>query len=137
VIWVSNVFGAWLDQAKLSPVAWGITFTSFISFLCAMTVWQLVGIWRAAGNHIRSTGRATWGALARIAVLVGAVRAVAEFSTVTLPMLSESAMIATGRTISQRTGCDCYGTARSWNWLAVCRSARPTPLEICSTPRRQ
>jgi hypothetical protein len=97
VIWASNAFGSWLGQANLSPVAWGIVFGCFLLILCAMTVWQLVGIWRAAGNHIKSTGRKTWAMLARVAVLIGALRAVADFSTVTWPMLSESAMLVTSR----------------------------------------
>src|SRR5262249_33356275 len=97
VIGVATVFGLWLGQAKLSPVARGIAMVGFLSFLCVMPVWQLVGIWRSAGNHIRSTGRRVWGVLARIAVVVGAVRALADFATVVWPMLSESAMLAAGR----------------------------------------
>jgi hypothetical protein len=90
-------FGATVGAANLSPVAGGIAMLCFLSFLCIMTVWQLVGIWRSAGNHIRTTGRTVWGALARVAVVVGVVRSVVEFSTVIWPMLSESAMLAAGR----------------------------------------
>jgi hypothetical protein len=93
----SNAFGAWLEQARLSPVALGLVLTSFLSLLCALTIWQLVGIWRAAGNHMRSTGRTLWGSLARLAVVIGTMRAIADFSLVIGPMLSEGVNLATGK----------------------------------------
>jgi hypothetical protein len=96
-IGVAYGFGAAVRAANPSPVAGGIAMVGFLSFLCIMTVWQLVGIWRAAGGHIRSTGRSVWGVLARVAVVIGAVRSVVDFSTVIWPMLSESAMLAAGR----------------------------------------
>jgi hypothetical protein len=96
-IGVAYGFGAAVGAANLSPVTGGIAMVCFLSFLCVMTVWQLVGIWRAAGYHIRSSGRSVWGVLARVAVVIGAVRSVADFATVIWPMLSESAMLAAGR----------------------------------------
>jgi hypothetical protein len=97
VVAFSHVFGEWLAQANLPPIGVGVALMSFLSFLCMMTIWQLVGVWRAAGNHTKSTGRSVWGNLARLAVLLGALRAIADFSTVIWPMLSESAILASGR----------------------------------------
>ena len=96
-VWLGNAFGEWLRQAKLPPVGEGVALTSFLSFLCVMTIWQLVGVWRTAGNHMKSTGRHVWATLARLAVLIGAMRAIYDFSTVIGPMLSESIDIAMGR----------------------------------------
>jgi hypothetical protein len=94
---LSNAFGAWLGQADLSPVGTGIALVSFLTFLCVMSIWQLVGVWRAAGNHMESTGRKAWATLARLAVLLGAIRAVVDFSNVIWPMLSASVILATGQ----------------------------------------
>ena len=96
-IWLANVFGTWLDKANLPPVGLGITLLSFLSFLCLMTVWQLIGVWRSAGKHMKTTGRHAWGMLARLAVLLGAVRAIGDFGTVIWPMISESAILASGK----------------------------------------
>jgi hypothetical protein len=97
VVGLSHVFGAWASRANLSPVSSGIAMASFLVFLCVVAIWQLAGIWRAAGNHIRSTGRKGWARVARVAVVIGALRATFDFSTVVGPMLSESLMLATGR----------------------------------------
>jgi hypothetical protein len=97
VLLASKLFGAWLGQAILPPAALGLMMMGFLAFLCAMTVWQLVGTWRAAGSHIRATGRRLWATAARLAVVVGALRATFEFSVVIWPMLSESALLVTGR----------------------------------------
>src|SRR5215470_17934025 len=44
VVGLSKVFGDWLGQINLSPGVTGIALISFLSFLCAMTIWQLVGV---------------------------------------------------------------------------------------------
>ena len=96
-IGLSHLLGLWLERANLPPTLLGMVLVAQISLLSALTVWQAVGIWRAGGNHIRSTGRRTWGVLARVAVFAGALRAVVDFSSVTLPMLQESMRLVTGR----------------------------------------
>jgi hypothetical protein len=93
-LWLAHLFGSWLEKAQLPIPALGMTLFGFLSLLCVMTVWQFVGIWRAAGKY---NGRASWSALARLAVVLGAMRAVYDFGTVIWPMLSESAMLASGQ----------------------------------------
>lgn len=44
----------------------------------AVTVWQLVGIWRSASLHVPRGGRRVWAALAQVAVALGAIRTVAD-----------------------------------------------------------
>src|SRR5262249_62140466 len=57
VVALSKAFGDWLGQANLSPVVTGIALISFLGFLCAMTIWQPLGVWRSAGDHINAIGR--------------------------------------------------------------------------------
>jgi hypothetical protein len=74
----------------------GIIVTSFLSLLCLITVWQMVGVWRSAGNHIRSTKRYFWASVARVVMVLAALRSIADFGTIIGPMLSESTKLAMG-----------------------------------------
>jgi hypothetical protein len=94
---LSSLLRDLLERANLAPTPLGVVLVAYLSLLSVLVVWQIVGIWRAAGNHIRSTGRRTWAVLARIAVFAGALRGFVDFTNVTLPMLRESLMLVTGR----------------------------------------
>jgi hypothetical protein len=95
---LSYGFGQWLGEANLSPVGVGVALVLFLSSLCVVTVWQLLGIWRAAGHQMTAPGhRPVWGLVARAFVVLGALRAVVDFSTVIWPMLFESAILASGQ----------------------------------------
>jgi uncharacterized protein DUF4339 len=94
---LSRLFGEWLDRANLAPTPLGVLLVGHLTFLSALVVWQIVGIWRAAGNHMRTTGRRTWAVLARVAVVAGALRGLVDFANVTLPMLRESVLLVTGQ----------------------------------------
>jgi hypothetical protein len=88
--------GSALQSFNVSPIVLGITLVLFLTFLCACNLWQLVGVWRSAGNHMQSTGRRTWGLFARLGVIIGAGRLILDFITVVAPMLSESLQLAVG-----------------------------------------
>ena len=91
---LAHAFGKTIHALVVSPVGLGIAFGLFLIFLCLCTVWQLTGIWRSAGNHMQTTGRKVWGSLARVAVVLGAIRAVVDFNNVIGPMLLESGRLA-------------------------------------------
>ena len=97
LVGATHALGYLMANANLSPVTGGIVGSSTILTMIAIVVWQLVGIWRSAGNHMRATKRRFWAILARIAVVVGVARALAEFTVVTGPLLSESLKQASGR----------------------------------------
>jgi hypothetical protein len=44
----------------------------------AVTVWQLAGIWRSASLHVPRGGKRVWAVLAQVAVVLGAIRTVAD-----------------------------------------------------------
>lgn len=76
-----------------------LAFTACVWLLAmAVTVWQAVGIWRAAGNHIDRTGRAFWAGVARVLVVIGVASAVARAGTIGWPVLREHVRIALGDT---------------------------------------
>jgi len=80
VVGLSRLLGVWLDRANLAPTPLGLVLLGHLTFLSVLVIWQIVGIWRAAGNHIRSTGRRTWAVLARVAIFAGALRGFVDFN---------------------------------------------------------
>ena len=57
-MWLSpGVIVVWLI------LLWGVTFV--------FSIWQLVGVWRSAGQHKAFTGRRLWAALAQVVVVLG------------------------------------------------------------------
>jgi GYF domain 2 len=97
VVGLSRLLGVWLDRANLAPTPLGLVLLGHLTFLSVLVIWQIVGIWRAAGNHIRSTGRRTWAVLARVAIFAGALRGFVDFTNVTLPMMWESVTLVRGQ----------------------------------------
>lgn len=93
---LSHAFGEAVGSAKLSAELVGVLILLFLLFLICLTVWQLVGIWRSAGNSMSNSKRRFWPIAARVMVVIGAIRACTEFATVLLPMIEESSKLAFG-----------------------------------------
>lgn len=76
-----NAMFVWLENQSFSrDQVLTIVFAS-LALLTAVGVWQLVGIWRAAGNHTdRSKGnwRRFWAVLARIMCVLGGLKIAAS-----------------------------------------------------------
>jgi len=93
---VGVAIGAIADPTHIGARNYGIVFTAFLFLLCAITVWQIIGVWRSAGNHIKSTKRYLWASLARVVMVLAALRSIADFGNIIGPMLSESTKLAMG-----------------------------------------
>jgi len=72
------------------------TIVLLLAILPGLTIWQTVGIWRSASNHIARGGRPIWASLARIVVILGVLRFGVDFSLETLPASGEYWRILTG-----------------------------------------
>jgi hypothetical protein len=88
--------GAFIEEAHLGPRWSGIILVSFVLFLCGLTLWQVIGTWRSAGNHIAATRRYFWANAARLALILGVIRAGVDFVNVIGPILSEGTKLAIG-----------------------------------------
>lgn len=55
---------------KLTPNSDAITLILINGLWAPLSLWQLVGIWRAAERHIRSGGKAIWARLAQAMLLL-------------------------------------------------------------------
>jgi len=93
---VGLLIGKIADPTHIGAQNHGILVTSFLFFICVMTLWQIVGVWRSAGNHIRSTKRYFWATVARLVVVLAALRSVVDFVNIVAPILSESTKLAVG-----------------------------------------
>jgi hypothetical protein len=66
-------------------------------FLTVLTLWQLVGIWRSAGNYLWQGKSRCWGRLAQAMVIVGICASVISLTTAGVPQSIEFAQLALGR----------------------------------------
>lgn len=79
-----------------SPKLYSTAIIALWLLLAITTIWQLVGIWRSANNYLRQGKSTLWGNLAKIAIVLGLIRAVGNFASVGIPQVTEYAKIATG-----------------------------------------
>jgi hypothetical protein len=54
-----------------SPLIFATTRTLVLVFAIAISIWQLVGVWRSAGKHRARGGRGFWVGVARFTVITG------------------------------------------------------------------
>jgi hypothetical protein len=66
-----------------------------LSFVVALTVsvWQIVGTWRSASNHVVRGGRALWAVLAKMALVLGIVGLAWDGCNILVPQAAEYANI--------------------------------------------
>lgn len=58
-------------------------------------VWAIAGTWASAGKHVRRGGKAAWANLAKVAIVLGAIRTVGDVS-LQVPALAEHFKVASG-----------------------------------------
>lgn len=91
---IAAVFTSQLSERDLSPGAVGAAIIAFLVVIFSIATWQLVGVWRSAGVHYRTKSR-FWGAVARIAVVLGLVQIASQLHILG-PMAIESTRLALG-----------------------------------------
>ena len=88
--------GWWLQDA-LEPGVVAVGLTTLWGAVAGLTLWQVVGVWRAADRHARggNGGLAPGGAF--VAVLLGVLVSVGVFVRAGLPQIVEASQFALGR----------------------------------------
>lgn len=94
VLFAANTLVALQDSASLKLVA----FLSVVLYVTAIiaSVWQMVGIWRSASNHVSRGGSSVWATLAKVAVVFGVIRVLAPVVNTYVPQTIEMASIIAG-----------------------------------------
>src|SRR5690554_2547314 len=86
--------------SQLAIQAAGAIVAVLYGFTAMFTVWQLVGIWRAAKYHTSNGGRQSWATAAQIMVVVAALRAVFDFNQFGFPLVQEGlGLMTTGENL--------------------------------------
>lgn len=94
---VALVLGALPALVEDLPARVGSSSALFVSVgSLALWLWGVIGTWRSAGKHVSRGGRATWANLAKVAIILGALRAVADVG-VALPSFKEHWQVAWGK----------------------------------------
>lgn len=106
--WVNGVLGTWFVALLGTIVGSGavldvtpLTLTAALSlFLFAaaivVSVWQFVGIWRSASNHVSRGGTGAWATVAKVMVVLGLLKCVVLVYRTYIPQSVEMASILTG-----------------------------------------
>lgn len=94
VLFAANTLVALQDSASLKLVA----FLSVLLYVTAIiaSVWQMVGIWRSASNHVSRGGSSVWATLAKVAVVFGVIRVLALVVNTYVPQTIEMVSIIAG-----------------------------------------
>lgn len=91
--WLAVGLGNGIDITQYA-VTFALSFVMLWLGLAAITIWQLVGLWRAAVNHIAQTHRAFWARMVQFSVAIGALQSVFVFATIGGPQVNEFIKIA-------------------------------------------
>jgi TPR repeat protein len=105
--WVNGVLGTFLLALLIAMAviatqdATPLTFTSaLVLFAYALTivvyVWQFVGIWRSASNHVSRGGSGAWATVAKVMVVLGLLKCVVLVYRTYIPQSVEMVSILTG-----------------------------------------
>ncbi len=94
VLFAANTLVALQDSASLKLVA----FLSVLLYVTAIiaSVWQMVGIWRSASNHVSRGGSSVWATLAKVVVVFGVIRVLALVVNTYVPQTIEMVSIIAG-----------------------------------------
>jgi hypothetical protein len=73
-----------------------LAFVGLWGFVLLVSLWQIVGIWRAADNHPMRGGRVFWARVAKFLMIIGALQTAWTFMQNGWPQIKESFLIVAG-----------------------------------------
>lgn len=96
VVAITAAVGSNSGLRELGMMVSGAAILFIYGFIVTLTLWQLVGIWRSADKHVQRGGKTIWAGLAKVMVVLALLRAVGDFSTQGVPLISEGAKLFAG-----------------------------------------
>ena len=98
MLFVIFVTGALSAESGYNPIRIFSILSAIWSGFVAITIWQLVGVWRSANRYaaqkVTQNKKGAWGTLAKVAVIIGTLRAVAYFIQSGYPQIEAAAKMA-------------------------------------------
>jgi uncharacterized protein DUF4339 len=94
---LAALLGAIIGDGKTAGSASiAAAYSSYFLAALAISLWQMIGVWRSATHHPARGGKAFWAGLAKLMVIVGAIRMSADFANTFWPIISEHVRISLG-----------------------------------------
>lgn len=94
VFLIASVLNAAQEQASLKLIA--VLALIVYAGGIVVSVWQFVGVWRSASNHVSRGGKRVWAALAKLAVVLAALSGAVLLGSSYIPQSLEMASIIAG-----------------------------------------
>jgi len=94
VLLTANTLGAMQNNISLTLVA-ALSLLVYATAIVA-SIWQLVGVWRSASNHVSRGGNSGWASLAKGAVIFGVLNCLVLFCRTYIPQSVEMVSIIAG-----------------------------------------
>jgi hypothetical protein len=107
--WVNGFLGNIIAAIVIAFLAQGLDFqdeyrpelalvliTAIWATVLFVTIWQTVGVWRAANNYSAKNIRSFWGGIAKFMVCVAVLRLGGQFATTAIPQITEFVKIYRG-----------------------------------------
>ena len=96
IIFLSTTFFKYFSNSNAEGALRGIVIIAFYLLITAITVWQLVGLYRSADKHPSRGGTKGWALIAKIMVLIGVTRYCYDMSQTGVPFILESGKMVVG-----------------------------------------
>ena len=87
----------WREFVERSPRLYSGAIVAVWLLLLVLTVWQIVGTWRAADAYAACGKRKLWASAAKIGLIISFVASTKEFVLTGVPQVTEYAKLAAGR----------------------------------------
>ncbi len=84
------------NALHLNTTQQGVLILSFYITIMAITMWQIVGIFRSASAHVARGGKQFWANAAQIMLFLGVIRLMYSFAVDGLPLIGESIKMISG-----------------------------------------
>jgi len=103
--WVNGLLGAFVvlltanfveRQNTISLPLWAALALVVYAIAIVASVWQFVGVWRSASNHVSRGGKKAWATLAEVVVVLGVINCISLFYRTYIPQAAEMVSIITG-----------------------------------------
>ena len=103
--WVNGLLGAFVvllaanfveRQNTISLPLWAAMALVVYAIAIVASVWQFVGVWRSASNHVSRGGNKVWATLAEVVVVLGVLNCISLFYRTYIPQAAEMVSIITG-----------------------------------------
>lgn len=96
VLLTSEAFSSFVEsRSTFNPITLFLSYASLVAFLSALSVWQLVGLWKSAARYVATPNKPKlWGRIALFMTVVSALNLIVTYKSQVYPAFSEMFQMA-------------------------------------------